>query len=364
MKKSILAVLSALLTLGMAMSAFSEGFSDYNDYMNSDGSYSYYFMQGINVTMDQEWYQNTFVKADEEKAVFYHRDSFYRYAEEGIDGGGRLFTIAASADTDFEQLPAYEYIGYDANAGLHYYVILPTDYPAYAEDEEIRAEYDSLWADVDTVIESIEIVYPGDEKEGDEAGHSEASPVAGGYPLAGGWTAAEDPAVPDEVREALTAAAGKLLGAEYEPIALLATQVVAGTNYCLLCKVTPVYPDPQSHFALVYLYMDLAGGSKILEVKDIEIGLGDEGGSEDNSENTYHITLSEDTEDDLVYECPETARAGETVFISIAYVTDADTYVSVDGDTEFGEFAGGGYTFVMPEKDVEVRVWAVGNGLA
>ena len=60
-------------------------------------------------------------------------------------------------------------------------------------------------------------------------------------------------------------------GAEYTPVALLATQVVAGVNYCILCQITPVVPDAESHWSLVYIYADLQGNAEIMNVYDLFI---------------------------------------------------------------------------------------------
>ena len=124
----------------------------HNDYMNADGTYSYYFMQGVTVTMPAEWYQNTILKADVGSATFYHRDSYERYAAEGIENGGELFTLACSVNSSFQDLEEMTYIGFDEAEMLNYYAVKPTDYPAYASDAATRAEYDALWAETDAVI--------------------------------------------------------------------------------------------------------------------------------------------------------------------------------------------------------------------
>ena len=63
------------------------------------------------------------------------------------------------------------------------------------------------------------------------------------------------------------------VGSKVEPAALLATQVVAGTNYCFLCRVTPVVPNAQSAWCLVYVYHALDGSARILEFQDVTLGL-------------------------------------------------------------------------------------------
>lgn len=90
--------------------------------------------------------------------------------------------------------------------------------------------------------------------------------------LDGGWAFAEDPTITDEIRAKLEKALAELVGASYEPIANIATQVVAGMNRCLLCKVTPVVPDAIPHYALVYVYEDLEGGATLQFVIDFDFG--------------------------------------------------------------------------------------------
>ncbi len=90
--------------------------------------------------------------------------------------------------------------------------------------------------------------------------------------LMGGWAYAESYEVTDEMKDRLNKALETLVGASYEPVANLATQVVAGTNRCLLCKVTPVVPNAVPHYALVYVYETLEGGAELLNVIDIDVG--------------------------------------------------------------------------------------------
>lgn len=107
--------------------------------------------------------------------------------------------------------------------------------------------------------------------------NSEAEALAaapGEEGLAGGWFAPESVEVTDEAKAALEKAAGDLLGAEYEPVALLATQVVAGTNYEILCEITPVVPDAEGKYAVVRVYEDLDGNAEITDI--FEFGVTEE----------------------------------------------------------------------------------------
>ena len=88
--------------------------------------------------------------------------------------------------------------------------------------------------------------------------------------LSGGWAYSDSFEVTDEMKDRLEKALSETVGAKYEPIANLGTQVVAGMNRCLLCRVTPVVPNAVSHYAFVYVYEDLEGGAELRYVIDFD----------------------------------------------------------------------------------------------
>lgn len=96
---------------------------------------------------------------------------------------------------------------------------------------------------------------------------------ADGTPIAGGWRYTEDPEADDNVTEVVDKATGKLLGAEYEPVAYIGSQVVAGMNHAVLCRVTAISPDAEDGYALLYIYEDLNGGFEILEINEITLSI-------------------------------------------------------------------------------------------
>ena len=89
----------------------------------------------------------------------------------------------------------------------------------------------------------------------------------------GGWTNVSHEAeeLPEDAQEAFDKAVENLDGAEYTPVALLSTQLVAGMNYCILCQVTPVVPNAEASWALVYIYADLEGNAEIMNVYELYI---------------------------------------------------------------------------------------------
>ena len=77
--------------------------------------------------------------------------------------------------------------------------------------------------------------------------------------LVGGWSEAETPVVTDEAKAALEKAGKAVKDTTYTPIALVATQIVSGTNYCILCEVNGGFES------FVYVYADLNGKAEITD---------------------------------------------------------------------------------------------------
>ena len=165
-KRVSAAGLTAVLAMAFSVTVSADAFDDYYDYENPDGTYSYYFTEGVTVTLDKDWYQKTMVVAGENGATFYHKASYEAYEKEGYEGG-RLFTLGASVNTDFQEYPSFEYIGFDEEEAMNYFAVLPTDYQGYAEDESIRAEYDALCAGVKDVIAGIRLDGAAEDASGD-----------------------------------------------------------------------------------------------------------------------------------------------------------------------------------------------------
>lgn len=101
-------------------------------------------------------------------------------------------------------------------------------------------------------------------KAAEEQPTAEAETLAN-EPLAGGWTPAENFGELTEERLAVFRKGMEtLLGVDYVPLAYLGSQVVAGTNHCFLSKGS-------NWLELVYLYEDLQGNVKLLNIADLPI---------------------------------------------------------------------------------------------
>lgn len=108
-------------------------------------------------------------------------------------------------------------------------------------------------------------------KAAEEQPTAEAETLAN-EPLAGGWTPAENFGELTEERLAVFRKGMEtLLGVDYTPLAYLGSQVVAGTNHVFLVKGTVVVPTRPVSYALAYLYEDLQGNVKLLNIADLPI---------------------------------------------------------------------------------------------
>lgn len=82
--------------------------------------------------------------------------------------------------------------------------------------------------------------------------------------IPGGWTDFNFTISPDAHKVFETALHG-FVGVRYKPLAV-ATQVVAGTNYCFLCEANVVYPGATPYAAKVYIYQPLHGHAHITQI--------------------------------------------------------------------------------------------------
>ena len=81
--------------------------------------------------------------------------------------------------------------------------------------------------------------------------------------LDGGWAKSGDLTVTEEAKKTLEKASETLAGASFNPIAVLGTQVVAGTNYLIFCEMTATVPNAKTDYAILTVYEDLEGKCEI-----------------------------------------------------------------------------------------------------
>lgn len=85
--------------------------------------------------------------------------------------------------------------------------------------------------------------------------------------LAGGWTVSLPTAgarLDNNIQTAFDNATSTLAGVVYYPITTLGKQIVAGTNYAILCFGAPSYGEPErGTINVVTIYEDLSGSAQI-----------------------------------------------------------------------------------------------------
>lgn len=90
--------------------------------------------------------------------------------------------------------------------------------------------------------------------------------------VTGGWTYDPNMApcgLPQEVASAFTKATEGIVGASYVPVLYVASQLVSGKHYCIVCKTTLVTNPPIPGCKIVYIYADLKGNACINKIEDV-----------------------------------------------------------------------------------------------
>ena len=91
--------------------------------------------------------------------------------------------------------------------------------------------------------------------------------------VTGGWlvnTDIKSLSISKEALKVFDEAAKEYTGMSLEPVALLGSQVVAGTNYMFLCKGTTVTTTPETSLKIVIVYNDLKNNAEITSVNDFD----------------------------------------------------------------------------------------------
>lgn len=88
--------------------------------------------------------------------------------------------------------------------------------------------------------------------------------------IVGGYTDVEDKTVTDELKQLFDSALEGFLGATYEPLELVATQVVAGTNYKFKASGTKTTNPVTKGTYYITIYKDLQGNVSLLDIEVIE----------------------------------------------------------------------------------------------
>ena len=75
----------------------------------------------------------------------------------------------------------------------------------------------------------------------------------------------------DEEQAIFDKAMEGLLGVNYEPVAVIATQLVSGTNRAYLARGTVVYPDASPTWYVISIYENLQGEVELLDIREFDV---------------------------------------------------------------------------------------------
>lgn len=107
-----------------------------------------------------------------------------------------------------------------------------------------------------------------------EAASSDGSASSAAEHMTGGWTVPEsmgESALTDDESETFEKAISAQADADLEPIAVLATQVVAGQNLAYLCRDNSAAPDEAAQWDIVVVYSDPQHKASISSVASIDL---------------------------------------------------------------------------------------------
>lgn len=99
-------------------------------------------------------------------------------------------------------------------------------------------------------------------------------PEESSAPVTGGWAIDDQDLqvkLPEDVEKAFKKATEALTGATLEPVAYVGSQVVAGTNYMVLCRATSSTENPETKYQMAVIYADLEGNAEVTSLKDFDI---------------------------------------------------------------------------------------------
>lgn len=107
--------------------------------------------------------------------------------------------------------------------------------------------------------------------------------------VTGGWELYNNEAnvLPEDVQTAFDKATETFTGSELKPVAYIASQVVAGTNYMILCEATTTTETPVTSYQMVIVYADLEGNTEIKEIKEFDLTAYTEGDSSEISAEQF-----------------------------------------------------------------------------
>jgi hypothetical protein len=99
--------------------------------------------------MPASWGSQVTVIDEGDHVSFYHTASLEAWKVDGLDNGGYLFKLCLDPTQDFKNLPSFMDLGKTSEG--YFYLMFPTDFQAYADNERILEQYQTLYSELDYV---------------------------------------------------------------------------------------------------------------------------------------------------------------------------------------------------------------------
>ena len=77
--------------------------------------------------------------------------------------------------------------------------------------------------------------------------------------------------LPQKVQSAFTTVTSELVGADYQPVLYIGSQVVNGMNYCVLAKQTIITATPENRLVKMIINVDTKGVASLVSVSGIAL---------------------------------------------------------------------------------------------
>lgn len=168
---------------------------------------------------------------------------------DSINVTSELKTVFESAAGEQADLTPVAYLGSQMVSGVNHVFLCKT-----GEDADAYWTLAYIYEDLDgnTELTKVDALDIADSSDSNQV--KIGSSASGG--LMGGWSMAETNDIDSDLEKVINMAVEGEDGVSFEPVMVLNTQVVAGTNYAVLCKNTADASNV-SYWTVLYVYRDL-----------------------------------------------------------------------------------------------------------
>ena len=115
----------------------------------SEESTTYAFDRGPRIVMPASWGSQVTVLDEGDHVTFYHTASREAWAVDGMDNAGYLFRLCLDPTQDYKVYPSFMDLGKTSEG--YFFLMFPTDFQAYANNERILEQYQTLYNELDYV---------------------------------------------------------------------------------------------------------------------------------------------------------------------------------------------------------------------